>query len=106
MGINSGKNSIKLSKFNLILYDLNTNGGELSRGWMWLWGRYVAGWIDVDPAESSKPTQQSESLHEIIFVLNANFDENINAHYQTHKFSMSLCPQKYVQMTKNTYMSW
>jgi len=32
MGINSGKNSIKLSKFNLILYDLNTNGGECGCG--------------------------------------------------------------------------
>ena len=31
------------------------------------------------------------ALYKTNDVLNANFNENINAHYKTHTFSMSLC---------------
>ena len=54
-----GKNSIKLLKLNLI-YDLNTNGGELSRGW-----------IDVNPFVLSE--YLSEKVNRMSLV-------NINIH--------------------------
>ena len=43
------------------------------------------------PAELKVASELSGTLYAIISVLNANFYENINAHYKTHTFSMLLC---------------
>ena len=45
------------------------------------------------------------TLYAIISVLNANFYKNINAHYKTHTFSMSLCPKNMFWWQK-LFRSW